>query len=320
MSFEESKFEKPLVPPVEKLPEIERTGETPREIKEMGAEQKGKEISEKEPKRAYIEERIREVKNKLSEYFPNIYRETSTKLDYQDRAGKLVVKYFSKKDRITIKTPENLSGKTSEELKETKTDFLVFKKFAGNEKISKKIQDFFFLNHEYVHAINKSLIQELRPDLKFNLTNIVEKSKLIFQPLTHRNSIFMFLGEGLAVSMEKMMAEKMLKDPKINENDKKEIESFWIKHQESLASQKLEKSPESRYTELDGTMAYYKIYQQFGEKGVLDFIKNQDFEKLNKIKMYSDLKRRILSPGCREFLDMDGRELVENFTKKKKEK
>ena len=31
-------------------------------------------------------------------------------------------------------------------------------------------------------------------------------------------------------------------------------------------------------------MIYYKIYQALGEKGIVDFVKNFDFDKLSKIE------------------------------------
>ena len=301
---------------LKKLQEIElRKKEEPQFFKEELLKKEKEE--EKEPKQIYVDEMLKTVKDRLSQYLPHLYRENSTKLDYQDQAKELRIKYSFHKEKITIETPENLSNKNLEDLKKAKIDFLVFKKFAGEEKISKKIQDFFFLTHEYAHGINQSLIREFHPT-----PNLKERAKLVFASSMHRNDLkgILILGEGFPISIERIVTEKMLEDPTINEDDKKEIRLFWEKHQESLASKKLEKSPESKYTELDETMIYYKIYQAVGEGGILDFIKNCDSEKLSRIKKYSNLKERILSSDYKKFLEMDGEELVKTFTKEKLEK
>lgn len=286
---------------------------------EKNTEEK-KETAEKEPKDLYLEERFGVVKNKLSGYLPDIYRDIPVKLNYKDQAKDLRIKYSFGKKKIDIETPENLSNKTLEDLEKTRTDFLVFEEVAKGEKISKKIQDFFFLNHEYTHGINQSLVEELRSDSKFNLTEIIKKPELIFQLLTERNSIFPPLKESFSISVERIMSERMLEDPKINENDKEEIKLFWEKHQQSLVGRKLEKSSNSKFNELGEAMTYYKIYSKLGEKGILDFIKNYDSEKLNKIKKYSDIKEGILSEDYKKFLEMDGEELIKNFAKDQKEK
>ncbi|MEW5907938.1 MAG: hypothetical protein AB1643_02035 [Patescibacteria group bacterium] len=49
------------------------------------------------------------------------------------------------------------------------------------------------------------------------------------------------------------------------------------------------------------------------QKGIVDFIKNFDFEKLSKIKKYSDTENKILSEEYKKFLEMDASDIVKNF-------
>jgi len=325
----EPSAEKKIEPAEEiKIPEKKEPTEAEDNLKleQIREELKKIEKTEREPKEVYLEERLGVVKNKLSEYFPDIYREIPTKLDYQDQAEELRVHYSFDQDKnlaITIRTPENLSNKSPEELKESKTEFLVFKRVAGEEKISKKVQDFFFLTHEYTHGLHDRLIQESRPDLvkvreekkREFLAADSSKRKEMEEQLA--NSGFSALGESVSISTERLTTERLLRDPTVSEEDKKEIQLFWQKHQESLLGKKLEKTPKSEYTEFDEAMIYYKLYQEAGEKGILNFVKNFNFDKLSKIQKYSNPEEKVLSEEYKKFLEMNGKELLETFAKEK---
>jgi hypothetical protein len=279
------------------------------------------ERKEKQTKEIYINEVLGEAKNKLSEYFPIFYRDIPTNLDYQDNAEDLKISYTFEDDNlnINIRTPENLSDKTIDDLKKSEIDFLVFQNVAENETISKKTQDFFFLSHEYNHGINQILLKEYRPDI----IQIIENKRKEFAEADEnkkeeieqkeRNSVFPVLGESLPVSLERIMVEKILQDKSIDDNEENNVRKFWTNHAKSLALKKLEADPKSKYSELDEAMIYYKIYQEFGEKGIIDFIKNFDFDKLSKIQKYSDTENQILSKDYKRFLDMNAVEIMETF-------
>jgi len=278
--------------------------------------------NQNEPREIYINEVFIEMKDKLREYFPDFYRDIPTKLNYQDNQEDLKINYHFEGEElnINIQTPEDLSGKTVNELKETEGDFLVFQNVARNEIISKKTQDFFFLLHEYNHGINQILLKEYRPDIiqiiehkrkEFAEANENKKKELEQE---ERNSVFPVLGESLPISLEKMMTEKILQDKNVDENEKDSAKKFWENHEKLLLSKKLEKDPKSKYSELDEVMIYYKIYQEFGEKGIIDFIKNFDFDKLSKIKKYSDIENKILSEEYKNFLEMNPDEIMKEFT------
>lgn len=277
---------------------------------------------EKEPRGEYINEVLTESKNRLAEYFPAFYRDIPTKLNYQDAADNLKVNYSFENENlnINIQTPEDLSGKSAEDLKKLKINFLVFENVAKDEIISKKTQDFFFLCHEYTHGINQALFRESRPDVvqigeakkrEFEQADEIKRKELLEE---EKNSIIPELGESLPISIERIMAEKILQDEMIDDQEKNDVKKFWEIHGKSLSSKKIEKNPESKYTEFDEAMICYKIYQEFGEKGIVDFIKNFDFEKLSKIKKYSDIENKILSEEYKEFLEMSADEIIENFT------
>jgi hypothetical protein len=288
------------------LPQKEVLGEdTNKKIADTRKKIKEVQENEKIEKEDYIQERFQEVKNKISRYLPSLYRDIPLEIRYEDQAEELKL-YYSPQDReIVFKTPEDLSNKTKKDFDEGRTKPLVFGKEG---EVSRKVQDFFLLAHEYSHAIEKQLLKEFRSKNEITWTEIRRKIALVF---AHGNGIGdMFKGESFAVSMERILTEKMLEDPEITEEDKKEIGLFWQKHQKSLGDKKL--SPESDYNQLDETMSYYKIYKELGEEGVNTFIENMDYRKLEKIKMYS---QKELSPDCKKFLDMSGRELVDNFTK-----
>ena len=174
--------------------------------------------------------------------------------------------------------------------------------------------------------INKKLFQEFRP----NLVKLKEEKMKEYQKVSSKkkeemkqqeaNSVFPETGESLSISIERIMVEKFLADPMINEEDKKHVQLFWGKHQQLLLAEKLEEDPQSEYIRLYEAMTYYKIYQALGENGILEFIKNYDFDKLSKIKKYSDPQKKILSQDYKNFLEMSGEKLVENFIRQKKEK
>lgn len=280
------------------------------------------ENTEKDTREIYINEVLTEAKKRLSEYFPILYRNIPTNLDYQDKAEELKINYNFEKDNlnINIQTPENISAKTIDDLKKSETDFLVFQNITENETILKKTQDFFFLTHEYNHGINHILLKEYRPDIIQIIDTLREKfteadeNKKKEMDQEGRNSIFPILGESLPISLERIMIEKIQQDKNINDDEKNNSKKFWEYHEKSLASEKLEKREKSKYSELDETMIYYKIYQEFGEKGIIDFIKKYDFDKLSKIEKYSDIKSKILSGEYKNFLEMNAKEIMENFT------
>lgn len=283
------------------------------------------ENKEKESKEIYIHETFLEAKDKLREYFPNFYRDISTKLNYQDNAEELKINHHFEGENlnINIKTPENLSDKTVDDIKKQEINFLVFKKVAGSETVSKKIQDFFFLSHEYVHGINYALFKEYRPDMiklgenrKKELAEVSESRKKEILQEESVNSIISILGESLPISFERIMAEKMLQDRNIDNYTKNNTEKFWKIHEQSLSSRKLEKNPKSKYSELNEAMVFYKIYQKFGEKGIINFAKNFNFDKLSRIKKYSDAENMILSEEYKEFLEMNADEIIKEFAAK----
>lgn len=276
------------------------------------------------PKETYINKVFLESKDKLQRYFPDFYRDIPTKLNYQDNAEDLRINYNFEGENlnINVQTPENLSGKTVDDLKNAEGSFLAFQGVAENETVLKKTQDFFFLSHEYVHGINQALLNEYRPDI---IQIIQEKNKENTGADENRknelrqeamNGIFPVLGESLPISTERIMAEKILKDKTIDPREKDNTEKFWRNHEKSLSLKKLEDDPKSKYSELDEAMIYYKIYQEFGEKGVMDFIKNFNFDKLSKIKKYSDPKQRVLSEKYKSFLEMDANEMMKEFATK----
>lgn len=279
--------------------------------------EKSAEKQEKELQRAYINEVLTESKNRLSEYFPIFYRDIPTNLDYQDNAEELKINYNFEGENlnINIRTPENLSGKTVDDLKKLEGGFLVFQDVAKNETVSKKTQDFFFLSHEYNHRINQVVLKEYRPDIiqitegkrkEFAEADESKKEELKGE---EKNSIFPVLGESMPISLERIIVEKILQDGNIDDNEKNNAKKFWESHKRSLLSKRLEEDPKSKYSELDEAMIYYKIYQEFGEKGIIDFIKNFDFGKLSRIRKYSDVENRILSEEYKEFLEMSASEI-----------
>lgn len=280
--------------------------------------------NEREKQRGiYIQEILTESKNRLSQYFPIFYRDIPTNLDYWDNAEDLKINYYFENDtlNIGIKTPENLSDKSVDDLKKSGVGFLAFKDTAKNETILKKIQDFFFLSHEYNHGINQMLLKEYRPDV----IKIIEEKRKEFAEADknkkrefeqeERNDIFPVLGESLPISLERIMVEKIWQDENIDVVERENARKFWENHEKSLLSKKLEERPDSTSSELDEAMIYFKIYEKFGEKGIIDFIKNFDFKKLSKIKRYSDPAKRVLSEEYKGVLDMDANEFVEEFAK-----
>lgn len=290
--------------------------------KDMPQNPEFQENREKEPREVYINEVFLEIRDKLRKYLPDFYRDIPTKLDYQDNAEELRISYHFEGGNLNIKiqTPEDLSGRTIDDLKRLESKFLVFQDVTENETIIRKTQDFFFLSHEYVHGINQILLKEYRPDI----IQIIEAKRKEFEEAgedrrkelqqEERNSIFPVLGESLPVSIERIMMERMLQDETIDDREKDNARKFWEKHTKSLRAKKLEDDPNSRYSEFDEVMIYYKIYQRFGEQGILDFIRNSDFEKLSKIKKYSDPEKRILSEEYKRFLEMDADEVMKEFT------
>lgn len=209
---------------------------------------------EKEPKEAYIKEILTESKNRLSEYFPVLYRDIPTNLDYQDNAEELKINYNFEDDNlsINIQTPENLSDKTIDDLKKSEGDFLVFQNVAENKTISKKMQDFFFLSHEYNHGINQVLLKEYRPDIvqiieakrkEFTEADENKKKKL---EQKERNSVFPVLGESLPVSLERITVERILQDEKTGNNEKNDAKKFWKTHEKLLSSKKTRKGSKIR--------------------------------------------------------------------------
>lgn len=292
-------------------------------FKEVSSNMEFQENQEKEPREVYINEVFVETKDKLREYFPNFYRDIPTELNYQDNSEDLKINYHFKDEKlnINIETPENFSGKTIDDLKKTEGDFLVFKDIAANQTISKKTQDSFFLSHEYIHGINQILFKEYRSDIikigearKKEFAEMDEDRKKEILREESTNSIISILGESLPISFERIMMEKILQDKNIDDYEKKNVEKFWKIHEQSLSSKKL--GAGSKYSELDEAMIYYKIYQEFGEKGIIDFIKNFDFNKLSKIKKYSDIENKILSEEYKKFLKMNPNEILKKFAAK----
>lgn len=282
------------------------------------------EKKEKEPKETYINEVFSEVKDKLREYLPNFYRDIPTRLNYQDNTEDLKINYHFEGDNlnINIRTPENFSGKTVDDLKKLRGNFLVFQDVAKNETISKKTQDFFFLSHEYIHGINQILLKEYRPDIiqiieikkkEFENADDTQKEKLRQE---ERNSVFPILGESLPISSERIIVEKLLQDETLDNETKNNAMKFWENHEKALTSKKLEDDPKSKYSELDEAMIYYKLYQKFEEKGILDFIKNFDFEKLSKIKKYSDPEQKVFSEEYKKIIEMDANKMMKEFATK----
>lgn len=278
---------------------------------------------EKEPSEIYISEILAESKNRLSEYFPIFYRDIPTILNYRDKAEELKINFNFEGENlnINIQTPENLSDKTVDDLKKKESDFLVFKDVSAGETISKKTQDFFFLTHEYVHGINQALFKEYRPDIikigaakRKEFAEIDESRKKEILQEESVNSLISVLGESLPISFERIITEKILQDENIGNDEKNNAGKFWDVHKKSLLSAKLEENLNSKYSELDEAMISYKIFQRFGEIGIIDFIKNFDFEKLSKIKKYTDVKNKVLSAEYKEFLEMSAEDIIENFT------
>jgi len=275
----------------------------------------------KEPKEDYLNETFLKVKGRLQEYLPNLYRNIPTKLNYQDKAENLKTNYHFEGDNlnINIETPEDLSGKTIDDLKESEIPFLVFQDVAGDKTIPKKMQDFFFLLHEYVHGIHQKLLKEYRP----GIIQIIERKKKEFLEADEsekkqlqeeeKNSIFPVLGESLPISVERIMVERILQDKTIDNQERDNVRNFWENHEKSLLEKKLENDPKLKYSEFDEAMIYYKIYLEFKEEGILNFIKNFKLEELSKVKKYSDSEQRILSEEYKKILDMNADEIMKKF-------
>ncbi|HXK32110.1 MAG TPA: hypothetical protein VJ378_01410 [Candidatus Paceibacterota bacterium] len=285
--------------------------------------QESRENQEIEPKKVYINDVFLGMKNKLREYFPNFYREIPTKLNYKDNSEDLNIDHHFENEKlnINIKTPEDLSNKTPDELRVAESDFLVFKDIAKKEKISKKTQDFFFLSHEYIHGINQVLLKEYRPDiLKMEkagakrLAGYDESKRNEILRKESENSIISALRESLPISFEKIITEKFSQDKTIDNTVKESVKKFWETHEQSLSLKKLETKRNSKYSELDEAMVCYKIYQEFGEKGIIDFIRNLNVSKLSEIKKYLNVEKKVISEEYKKFLDMDANEIIKEFT------
>jgi len=278
-----------------------------------------------EPREVYINEVLAETKNKLEKYFPIFYRDIPTEVQYKDNSEELKINqnfdFESGKLKINMQTMEDLTGKNVSELKKQRASFLVFKGVSEKETVLKKTQDFFFLVHEYGHGINSALFRECRPDMvekgeksRSDLAKVDESFKKEIQK-EESSGIVSVLGESWATSLERMMTEQILQDS-VDQGEKDSVKNFWELHEKAMLSRRLEKDPLSQYSGLDEGMIFYKIYERFGEKGIMDFIKNFDFDKISKIKTYSDLENKILSEEYKKFLDMTADEIVENFAKK----
>ncbi len=188
--------------------------------------------------------------------------------------------------------------------------------------ILKQTQDLFFLCHEYNHGINKVLLKEYRPDIieameakrkEFESADEEKRKKLQEE---ERNSVLPRLGESLPISIERIIAERVLEDEDVSNEEKNSVNKFWELHKRSLVTRKLENDPMSKYSEFDEAMIYYKVYRESGEEMITDLIKKLDLQKLSQIKKYSDPDRRLLSDEYKRILDMDGTEFIEEFTLK----
>lgn len=84
------------------------------------------EKQKKESKEIYINKVLMESKNRLSEYFPLLYKNIPTHLNYQDNAEELKINYHFEGENlnINIQTPENLSEKTVDDLNKTKRPYV----------------------------------------------------------------------------------------------------------------------------------------------------------------------------------------------------
>jgi len=288
-----------------------------------------KEFTEQSEKEAYISGILRESKDCLSRYFPILYRDIPTKLNYEDNAEELKIYQDFSGDEltITIKTTENLSGKTLSEMSKADIPFLVFQNVAKGETISKKMQDLAFITHEYVHGINQALFNELRPDMvklredrnkELEAMNEADRNTSIREAgQKGENSLVSALGESLPVALEVLIMEKIMEDENMDEQTRINAAYFRNMHKKSLASQKLENDPRSKYTGLDEDMIVYRIYQELGEEGIMEFLRGFDFRNLSAIKKYSDTDKKILSREYKEILEMTGSEFVQRFTKRK---
>lgn len=272
----------------------------------------------------YIRGVLEKSKAKLEEHFPAFYRDIPTKVNYNDSSTELKISYHFEDDdlNINIQTPEDPSGETVGNLGERETSFLVFQEhIAEEETITKSTQDFFFLLHEYVHGVNRVLLKEYRPDIvtiyesrrkEFAQSDEDTQKKLLREE--QANSIFPVLGESLPISLERIIVEDILQDEKVDSEEKDNVGRFWDAHEKSLSSKILEKgSTSKKYSELDEAMIYYKIYETFGEKGILKFIKGFNFSQLEKIKRYSDTEEKVLSKEYKDFLRMNAHDIFASF-------
>ena len=266
-------------------------------------------VSEKD---RYIEGCFRETKAALSRYMPKIFKtDLPIKLNYEEVTGETKLNYETDKDgwTISVSTSENITGTKAEELKKRRVIPEVLKSVDGIRPILKEVQDQEILSHEIAHIYFDNMVAKLRPD-------IVEVGKLKSEEEV-RNSPLPGLQESFSRLVEKVFCERAQLDDQTYEYKKADLDYFWRARANKLSHDLLEGDPDTTYTEMSEAASFDKIYQTLGEQGIIDFISNLDYDKLSRIKVYSDPDKQILSDEYKKFLDMTGEELVGEFAPKK---
>lgn len=304
--------------PDEKLPEqLPQKQEQGQEYSEENENPDSKEQQQQEYILGELDTANIDLTRHLSDLFPN-YPDVEAYYGPQKPKSTGSIYYEKKEEEkyeVTVSPPDDVREASPDE----KVRIWWTESEGQGVEVSKKIQDGFLLRHELSHIYFDEILFSEREDLK----HIFDQKKEEWEKATPEerekireedsNKIFSTLAEGFAVSMEAIMIEKMLADESISDEDKADMRKFWEVREAVLMKDELEESGNiSRY---DESMIFKKIYDDFGVEGIKSFIKNFDYEKLDKIQKRDD--KGVLTPEYQRFLSLSAGDIMKEFAPKK---
>lgn len=265
---------------------------TPEEVKSHSLEEKieGKSETSKEYlEQEYAVKRLKEVKDLLSTYFPEFYKDIySIKIEYNSGHPELKISHRMEGETHLIKMEIPQAIFRKENFGDLPTDGPLsegYKEEKYSTPMPRKYTDLFYLTHEYLHALESEIILK---NYKGKIPENLKKENLV-------------LGEGFQVSTELILIEKIKEDADklgLSREDVETLDKF-----KEMRLKKLEDTGEA-----DEILLYYKMYKEKGGQAIEEFVNSNEVERtLEKVaerqkileavkEIYSnvrDLKRRV---------------------------
>lgn len=150
-----------------------------------------------------------------------------------------------------------------------------------------------------------------------NFHNVFQNTYKMKHPDIRRVDTIAAFDESFSVLSEYLLIEAVEKDKDgiFTPQEKEDVRKVFRLHKMAYLPKKLEDDPNSKYTEWDDRMLFIKIYQRFGEKGVVDFFKKMNYTKIAGIRKYKEnTESKVLTEEYKRLLEMDAETLIKEFS------